>query len=318
MMRAAPLAALLCAALLPLAPAVAAAQGKAAAARGPAPYQFAIIGHRFSDGGSEAQLEQAIAASDDGAVAFIVATGIKGEREPCSDTLYTQRRDLFALARRPMIVAPAASDWSGCTNGSGGQLALDRLNRMRELFYPDADSLGKRKLPLLRLSASSQFRSYAENAHWVLGNVLYATMNLPSGNNHYRPEAGRNSEFEDRAVANRFWLKRLFGMAHRKKLDAVVLFTEGDMKAHGDKPGLLAMLGPGESRQDGYAAARHQVQTLAQKFTGKVLLVDTAPPPGPAPAIAWRANLGHVSVGSSVLRMRVAPGGEKMFLLQKP
>lgn len=317
MMRIAPLAALLCAASLSLSASAAAAQGKAAAAKGPAPYQFAIIGHRFSDGGSEAQLEQAIASSDDGAVAFIVATGIKGDREPCSDELYTQRRDLFAEARRPMIVAPAASDWSGCTNGAS-QVAVDRLNRLRELFYPDADSLGKRKLPLLRLSTSSQFRSYAENAHWVVGNVLYATMNLPSDNNHYRPEAGRNSEFEDRAVANRFWLKRLFGTAQRKKLDAVVLFTEGDMKAHSEKPGLLAMLGPGESRQDGYAAARHQVQTLAQQFTGKVLLVDTAPPPGPAPAIAWRGNLGHVSVGASVLRMRVAPGSEKMFLLQKP
>ncbi|RSZ58857.1 hypothetical protein HF313_26125 [Massilia atriviolacea] len=318
MMRAAPLAALLCAALLPLAPHALAAQGRTAAARGPAPYQFAIIGHLFSDGGSEAQLEQAIASSDDGAVAFIVATGIKGEREPCSDELYTQRRDLFAKARRPTIVAPAASDWSGCTNGAGSQVAVDRLNRVRELFYPDADSLGKRKLPLLRLSTSSQFRSYAENAHWVVGNVLYATMNLPSDNNHYRPEAGRNSEFEDRAVANRFWLKRLFGTAQRKKLDAVVLFTEGDMKIHSEKPGLLAMLGSNESRQDGYAAARHQVLAAAQKFAGKVLLVDTAPPPGPAPAIAWRGNLGHVSVGSRVLRMRVAPGSDKMFLLQKP
>ncbi|NHZ83579.1 hypothetical protein F2P44_30565 [Massilia sp. CCM 8695] len=318
MMRGAPLAAFLCAALLALQADAGAAQARAAAMKGAAPYQFAIIGHRFTDGGGDAQLEQAIAASDDGAVAFVVATGIKGEREPCSDELYTQRRDLFAQARRPMIVAPAASDWSGCTNGAGGQLALDRLNRMRELFYPDADSLGKRKLPLLRLSASSQFRSYAENAHWVMGNVLYATMNLPSDNNHYRPEAGRNSEFEDRAVANRFWLKRLFGIANRNKLDAVVLFTEGDMKAHSDKPGLLSMLGQGDSRQDGYAAARHQVVTMAQKFAGKVLLIDTAPPQGPAPAIAWRANLGHVSVGSNVLRMRVAPGSEKMFLLQKP
>ncbi|MDQ1833697.1 hypothetical protein [Massilia scottii] len=318
MMRSAPLAALLCAALLAVQADAAAAQGRAAAVKGPAPYQFAIIGHRFTDGGGDAQLEQAIAASDDGAVAFVVATGIKGEREPCSDELYTQRRDLFAQAHRPMIVAPAASDWSGCMNAAGSQLAVDRLNRMRELFYPDAESLGKRTLPLLRLSSSSQFRSYAENAHWIVGNVLYATMNLPSDNNHYRPEAGRNSEFEDRAVANRFWLKRVFGTAQRKKLDAVVLFTEGNLKAHSDKPGLLAMLGSSDSRQDGYAAARQQVVTLAQKFAGKVLLVDTAAPAGPAPAIAWRGNLGHVSVGSSVLRMRVAPGSEKMFLLQKP
>ena len=49
---------------------------------------------------------------------------------------------------------------------------------------------------------------------------------------------------------------------------------------------------------DGFAETRRQVLTLAQKFRGKVLLVDSAPlAKGAKPAIEWRGNLGHLSVG---------------------
>ena len=116
-----------------------------------------------------------------------------------------------------MIVMPAASDWSDCKNSAGRTAAIERLNRLRELYYAEPESLGERKLDVTRLSANAKFRSYAENAHWVVGDVLYATVNVPANNNHYLPEAGRNSEYEDRLVANRFWLNRLFALARAQE-----------------------------------------------------------------------------------------------------
>ncbi len=304
--------ALLCVALL-------AVPGLSAGAPKPGAHRFGVIGHSFTNGGGEPQLEQALAGTEQSGLAFVVATGIKGATEPCSDTLYEQRRDLFDKARRPIIVVPAASDWSDCKSAGGTSIAIERLNRLRELFYPEPVSLGQRPLPLSRLSTSGQFRSYAENAHWVAGKVLYATVNIPANNNHFRPEAGRNSEFEDRAVANRFWLSRLFGLARRKKMDAVVLFSEGDLKALDEKTGLMALLNRSNNKQDGFAPVRRQINSLSKKFNGKVLLIDTAPrQPGTAAAIEWRANLGHASVGSDVLEVRVAPGDEPMFRLEKP
>jgi hypothetical protein len=282
-------------------------------------HQFGVIGHSFIGAGSggEARLKQAIADESESALAFVVVTGIKGANESCSDKLYETRRELFDDARRPMIVLPAASDWSECKNPAGRSVAIDRLNRLRELFYNEPTSLGTHKLALTRLSASAKFRGYPENAHWQVGDVLYATVNLPANNNHYRPEAGRNSEFEDRMVANRFWLNRLFAMAKREKLDAVVLFSEGDVKALAQPTGLRALLARSINRQDGFDETRRQIATLAAKYPGKVLLIDSdLARKGLDPAIEWRGHLGHLSLGSRAVEVKVTPGANPPFTLK--
>jgi hypothetical protein len=280
-------------------------------------HQFGVIGHSFHNGGGEARLKQAIADESEAALAFVVVTGIKGDDEPCSDKLYARRRDIFDEARRPVIVLPAASDWSECKNSAGRSVAIERLNRLRELYFSEPASLGVRKLALTRLSSSAKFRSYAENAHWEVGDVLYATVNLPANNNHYRAEAGRNSEYEDRLVANRFWLNRLFALARREKRDAIVLFSEGDVKALTQPTGLRALLGRSSSSRDGFDEPRRQIAALAQKFPGKVLLIDTdSGRKGAAPAIEWRGNLGHLSLGSGAVEVKVTPGAASPFTLK--
>jgi hypothetical protein len=280
-------------------------------------HQFGVIGHSFHSGGGEARLKQSIADESEAALEFVVVTGIKGAAESCSDRLYEKRRDIFDDAKRPIIVAPAASDWSDCKNSAGRSVAIERLNRLREVFFSEPASLGARKMPLTRLSSSPRFRSYAENAHWQVGDVLYATINLPSNNNHYRPEAGRNSEYEDRLVANRFWLKRLFSIAKREKLDAIVLFSEGDLKALTQPTGLQALLGRGSSKLDGFDEPRRQIAMLAQKYPGKVLLIDTDSTRKDAqPTIEWRGNLGHLNLGSEAVEVKVTPGTASLFTLK--
>jgi hypothetical protein len=163
---------------------------------------------------------------------------------------------------------------------------------------------------------SPRFRSYAENAHWSVGKVLYATLNLPANNNHYLLEAGRNSEYEDRMVANRFWLNRLFAIARRDKLEAVVLFSEGDLKALSQPTGLRALLRRAVPENDGFAETRRLVLTLAPKFRGKVLLVDSARlAKGVKPAIEWRGNVGHLSTGADALEVEVDPATKTLFKL---
>ncbi len=282
-------------------------------------HRFAVIGHTFANGGPEAQLDRALANTRKSTLAFVVATGVKGSSEPCSDELYKRRRDMLEDAKRPVVVVPAASDWGYCKNAAGRLVSIERLNRLRELLYEEPSALGTKPLMLARLSANAKFRSYAENAYWIVGDVLYATVNLPSNNNNYRSEAGRNSEYEDRTVANRFWLTRLFSQARRKQLAGVVLFSEGNVNILQEEPGLLARFGrSSQTPMDGYAAARRQIVMLATKYDGRVLLIDTAKVPnGVEPAIAWRDNLGHVSVGSRVMHVDVMPGAEPMFRLDE-
>jgi hypothetical protein len=297
--------------VLLLALAVLLARGARAGARDDDAHRFAIIGHGFTDGGDR-HLKQALADNDDGDVAFLVVTGIKGANEPCTDKLYQKRRDLIDEARRPVVVLPAGSDWTECRNTAGRSNAIERLNRIRELFYGEPDTLGARKLSLTRQSMSPRFRSYAENAHWSVGKVLYATINMPANNNHYLNEAGRNSEYEDRLVANRFWLNRLFAIARRDKLEAVVLFSEGDVKALSQPTGLQALLRDAAPDNDGFAEPRRLILSLAQKFHGKVLLVDGTRVRG-KPAIEWRGNVGHLAAGADALEVVVDPATKTLF-----
>ncbi|MFS2134706.1 hypothetical protein [Duganella sp. Dugasp56] len=279
-------------------------------------FRFGVIGHSFKNAPDEAVLKRAIADAAQVNPAFIVATGIKSASEPCSDKLYAQRRALLDESPPPMIVSLAGSDWSGCLNSAGRSNAIERLNRLRELFYADAESLGAKRMPLTRLSSTAKFRSYAENAHWEHGKVLFATINLPANNNHFRPEAGRNSEYEDRLVANRAWLHRLFTLAERQKLQGLVLFSDGDVGVQAEEG--FSLLPSFQSKQDGFAEPRRQIRAMAEKFKGKVLLIDTqgGASAGTEAAINWRGNVGHLSLAAEWAEVRVAPGTATLFALK--
>lgn len=284
-------------------------------------HRFAVIGNTAGNSAQddgEAHLKQALADSSEKSLAFVVINGIKGEKESCGDRLYQQRRDILERARRPTIVSLAGSDWTACRNSANRTNAIERLNRLRELFHGEPESLGREKIHLTQLSASPRFRSYAENAHWKVGKVLYATINLPAGNNHYLPAAGRNSEYEDRTVANRFWLNRLFAIARSDKAEALVLFSEGAVRPfYLDQPaGLRGLLRRDPVEKDGFEAVRRQIQGQAVKFDGKVLLVDSGKPHGRTPEIEWKGNLGQLSVGTKAVEVNVKVGKEAEFVVE--
>ncbi|WEF33352.1 hypothetical protein [Pseudoduganella chitinolytica] len=303
----------------------AALAGARAAPAGPSsddPFEFVVIGHTFPGESGDDDLKRTIARADKARPAFVIAAGIKSASEACSDKLYQQRRTLLNKSDRPLMVVLASGDWTDCRNSAGRSNALERLNRIRELYFDSRESLGERKLELNRQSTITKFRSYAENAYWERGGVLFATINLPANNNHYLTEAGRNSEYEDRFVANRAWLQRLFGMAKRRKLAGLVLFSDGDLRAHVEQG--FSLLAGFSAKQDGFADTRKLVRTLAEKYPGKVLLVDTARPPAdpagakgaePPGTLTWRGNLGHVTLTGEWNAVRVEPDTAGLFTL---
>ena len=277
-------------------------------------FQFSVIGHTFQSGRDEATLKRAIADAARNNPAFVVAIGIKSKTEPCSDKLYAQRRALLEESPAPMMISLAGSDWAGCLNSAGRSDAIERLSRLRELLYGEPESLGVRKLPLTRLSFTAKFRSYSENAHWEYDKVLFATINLPANNNHYRREAGRNSEYEDRLVANRAWLHRLFTLAERQKMRGLVLFSDGDAGVMAEEG--FSLLPSFQSKEDGFAEVRKQLRGMAEKYKGKVLLVDAQQGAAGAPAIQWRDNLGHLGMAAEWAEVQVTPGSVTLFSIK--
>ncbi len=279
-------------------------------------FEFAVIGHTFPGESGDEDLQRTLVRAGKEKPAFVIAAGIKSVNEPCSDRLYLQRRGLLQESARPLVLVLAGSDWTDCRNSAGRSNAIERLNRIREIYFDGQEALGAKKLDVSRQSTIRKFRSYAENAHWEQDGVLFATLNLPARNNHFLPEAGRNSEYEDRLVANRAWLQRLFGLAKRRKLEGLVLFSDGDVRVHAE-PG-FSLPAVFSAKQDGFAETRRLVRTLAEKYQGKVLLVDTnverdakvEDQPG---TVTWHGNLGHVTFAGEWNVVRVAPGGKQLF-----
>jgi hypothetical protein len=208
----------------------------------------------------------------------IHAGGIKGDTESCSDAVLGSRQQLLNQSPLPLIYVPGETDWSECQSPANGSFdPVERLNRLRELFFPEDATLGRHPRPVLRQSDQALFRSFRENMRMSIGDVLIVGLNVPGDNNHYRNEGGRNSEFEDRREANRQWLARAFSVARQRGLNGIVVVAHADPHfANGwEKKGRPTLL-DGFMRhrtRDGYLEFKRQLRELSARFNGQVLLV---------------------------------------------
>ncbi|MGV3741373.1 MAG: hypothetical protein ACO1NO_03575 [Burkholderiaceae bacterium] len=275
------------------------------------PFRFGILVQAIDVKSSEGDFQNALAMLEAEKPAFVVANGMKTAKEACSDELYTERRELFEHSVGPLIPALTATDWTACRNSSGKPAAAERLNRIRELFFSEKSSFGKRKISLVRQSITPQFRSFGENSRWRYRNILFATIHLPANNNNYVSQAGRNSEFEDRLIANRDWLQTLFILAKRKKVDGIVLFSDANPLA----PPARADGSGTKTERDGFREIRQQIQKQAANFSGKVLIVHRQASQAehtrqePAPQIKWSRNLGELGIaaGAAIVSVGAPP-----------
>jgi hypothetical protein len=274
-------------------------------------FSFGVIAPLFRPAQDDTVLREAIADTDADNLAFVIASGIKGDADACTDSVYLRRRSILDSAKNGLLVSLTGSDWTQCVNNRGESVAVERLNRIRELFFVDDFSFGSSRIPVMRQSVSPIFRSYAENMRWHIGNVMFATINLPAPNNHYRIEAGRNSEFEDRMIANREWLERIFTFAKQKKMNGIVLFCDGDPLI---QQGFLKRL-TRKPKRDGFIEIRKTLNTLSKKFSGKVLIVynQTTGKTQHEEKIVWNGNLGKLHAHAGWVRLHVADENPMLF-----
>lgn len=279
----------------------------------PAPFSFGAVGHVFRGAADDALLRKAIIESDADNLAFVVVNGVKAADEPCSDALYDQRLTMLSQAKNGVVLSLAGSDWADCKRSNGRPAAMERLTRVRDVYFQDEMSFGATRLPLARQSTSSKFRSYAENARWEVGNIVFATVNLPAPNNHYLTDAGRNGEFEDRLIANRYWLQRTFTFAQREKRDGIVLFCDGNPALLSGRTGARSP----DGTRDGFAEVRRQILALAGGYGGKVLVVHGSARQPANKGIRWRGNLGELALPAGWLKVNVKPDDAALFSLSE-
>lgn len=265
-------------------------------------FSFAVVAPGTPTTGIDSlpNLQRNIRQTNRDNLGFVVSLGIKTAAEPCRDALYNSRHAALQRAKNGLIVTLTAPDWANCKRADGRSAAIERLSRLRELFFVGDFSLGATRIPLMRQSIIPKFRLYGENTRWEMGKVLFATLNLPAPNNHYLAQAGRNSEFEDRRVANRDWLNKLFFLASRNESKSIVLFTDANPLI----PHPAQAIDRLAAKRDGFAEVRQQLQHLSSQFPGKVVVIHRSPPfsaPNtPAGTLHWEGSIGQ---------LMPAPGG---------
>ncbi len=241
-------------------------------ARAPGRFSFAIIGDAPYNSREETLFEQMLAEINQENVAFVVHVGdIKDGSSPCSDELYEARKRMFQASRYPFILVPGDNDWTDChRRGAGRYDPLERLVKLRQVFYADERSLGQNTLELERQSdapgTESRFREYRENVRWTADGVLFVGLNVPGSNNNFGRTAQMDAEHAQRGAANTAWLKQAFELAHSKDCAAVFVFIQAN-------PDFDLSYLRRVNRADGYAALKRELLAHALAFGKPVVLV---------------------------------------------
>jgi len=228
---------------------------------GAAQFVFGALGDTPYNEEEESRFIGVMAELNHGPLAFVVHVGdFKNGHSDCSDEVYLQRRQWFELSHHPFIYVPGDNDWTDCSRFlSGGRDPIERLQKLRQLFFAQHTSLGQRTLELARQSdpGLSAPRPYPEHARWVYGRVLFATLNVPGGDNNRRmPEERRV-----RSMAVHEWVAQAFLLARQQSLRGVVLMMQAD-----------PWTGMGKPRRS-YADLLNDIAANTLQFDGEVVLI---------------------------------------------
>jgi hypothetical protein len=247
--------------LLALLAAVVAAAGCATRPPHPEAFSFAVIGDAPYNAREELEFDAMLGRLGAEPLAFVVHVGDfkAGGGSPCTDALYADRKARLDASRHALVLTPGDNDWADCRRESNGAMdPLERLARLREVFFADGWSLGRSRLPLARQEACAERDGTAcacpglpENRLWMKNRVVFATIHVVGGNDNRGFDAAGDAEQRCRAAASRAWLADAIRLAESAGMRGLVVVAQANpWEASRDKAydGLLAQLSAGARR----------------------------------------------------------------------
>ena len=228
-------------------------------------FSFAIIGDAPYSKLEEIAFARQLEELDQQELAFVVHIGdFKSGASPCTDALFAQRLQQFQSVRHPFIFVPGDNEWTDCHRR--GADPLERLGKLRQMFYPDEYSLGRRKLKLARQSDDPRFAEYRENVRWRIGAATFIGLNIPGSNNNLGRTPQMDAEYARRSAANTAWLAQGFELAKQSGDVAVFIAIQADPDFDGS-----VWRWPGAP--DGYAPLRRELLAHTLAFGKAVVLI---------------------------------------------
>ncbi|MBI5898380.1 MAG: hypothetical protein HZB40_04065 [Rhodocyclales bacterium] len=227
-------------------------------------FSFGLFGDTPYTRWERQHLPELIAEMDRENLAFVIHDGdIKSGSDECSDEAFADVLKAFSSSSHPLVYVPGDNEWTDCHRRSnGGYRPLERLAKLRQLFFAGELTLGKRRFALERQSAQSEFSAYRENSRWQTGEILFVTLNIPGSNNNH--DAPDRTEFIDRSRANHAWLAQSFALARARKLPGILIAIQGN-------PGFQAA--NSGHPLSGYRQFLEQLLAETRSFPGQVVLV---------------------------------------------
>jgi len=196
------------------------------------PFEFIVMGCMpYYLPGDDLRFQHVISVVNKLGPAFTVHCGdTKGGKDPCDDPVYDRVLGYFNSFNDPLVYVPGDNEWTDCFTKSAGEYdPVERLNKVRGMFFTAEKSLGKRTLPLVSQRHQPEFAGYPEHNRWAMGGILFTTLHVVgSNNNHFTNNVAAVKEFRARDKASIAWMREAFATAKQENHRALVLFLQAN------------------------------------------------------------------------------------------
>lgn len=194
---------------------------------------------------------------------------IKSGGTPCSDENFQRVKDEFAMFTGALVYTPGDNEWTDChRKNAGGFDPLERLAKVREMFFPDSKSHGQKPMEVERQAdAMPAHAVFVENARFVHQGIPFVTLHVVGSNNNFEVRDEKTAaEFFARDAANLAWIADTFAKAKALNAPAAVIALQADMWESVAPDGSL-------HRQSGFLNLVDAIAKAAADFGKPVLVV---------------------------------------------
>jgi hypothetical protein len=253
-------------------------------------FEIGLIGDLPYNAEDERKFPNLIEDMNNANLAFVVHDGdfqadFRGYRDgsiPCSDETFNKRKQLAQSFKHPFILTPGDNDWTDCHHVKPTSFdPLERLAKLREIFFSGDQSLGQRTLTVARQSKDPKYSKFPENLRWTYGDVLFVTLHVVGSENNFGRTREMDAEYAERNAADLVWLREGFDFAKRNGTKAIMLITQANPGFQNSWPEVRFrryMLGspikqPEKKTKTGYDDFLAALETETLAFTKPVVLV---------------------------------------------
>ena len=213
-------------------------RGEAPGADSGGGFAFGIVGDIPYSHVQEAEYARVIAEMNARDLAFVAHIGDamadprlyeripSAARMPATDENYAYVLGTFQSVRHPLVLTPGDNDWTDVVQFKKTKMdPLERLQKLRSMFYPAGRSLGQNPMPVASQSRDPGYGKFVENLTWTVQGLRFATLHIVGSNDNSRTSA---EEYKERQAANIAWLKKTFAAAKAQGSPGLVLITHAN------------------------------------------------------------------------------------------